>query len=47
MKKILAMTIFLAVGSLCCPGQENVQIKRGPAAKSQAPPVFLDFSQSD
>lgn len=24
MKKILAMTIFLAVGSLCCPGQENV-----------------------
>lgn len=29
MKKILAMTIFLAVGSLCCPGQENVN---SPAA---------------
>lgn len=28
-------------------GLSTVQIKRGPAAKSQAPPVFLDFSQSD
>lgn len=27
MKKILAMTIFLAVGSLCCPGQDKYKLK--------------------